>query len=359
MKVIITIQQAEYIILLKYLHYQLDESFQRQFLEYSKNTSQSFYLIDEPCFEWEDLTFEIKKIDNYQKTYEFRKYSELHITGNLELINAFILKANKYILKCSFNYDKLVVYESGYIYWNEHKLLDNRNIDTIYLPDKEDIINDIKLFFNPDIIQRYSELNINHTKIYMLYGIPGTGKTSLIKALAFYFKKNIAYITISSDSNYKSVLTLIENVPDNSFLCLEDTDALFGEDRKQKTDLTFSGFINIFDGINTPNNTIMFLTTNKIKELDQAIIRRVNYFIEFKYATKEQIQNMFNHFFPKYISEFDKFYNHVNGNDVTINVLEKFFTRYLFDNIIEKGKLFSKFINGELKTEIVNKSLYM
>ena len=34
------------------------------------------------------------------------------------------------------------------------------------------------------------------------------------------------------------------------------------------------------------------------------------------------------------------------------STLEKFFTKYLFDNILEKGKLFSKFANGELKVEL-------
>ena len=101
------------------------------------------------------------------------------------------------------------------------------------------------------------------------------------------------------------------------------------------------------------------MTTNKLQDLDQAVIRRINYFIEFKFATKEQIQLMFNRFFPDYSKDFEQFWKNVSDIDFTINIMEKFFTKYLFENIVEKSKLFAKFANSELKVESKNKSLYL
>ena len=129
-------------------------------------------------------------------------------------------------------------------------------------------------------------------------------------------------------------------------------------DLESKTTLSFSGFINIFDGFTTPDNLIVFMTTNKINQIEQAVIRRISYFIEFKYADKYQIQSMFETFFPKYIDQFDDFYTNINV-EVTINILEKFFIKYLFDDIVKESKNFSKFANGELKIEKTNKNLYI
>ena len=99
------------------------------------------------------------------------------------------------------------------------------------------------------------------------------------------------------------------------------------------------------------------MTTNKINQIEQAVIRRISYFIEFKYADKYQIQSMFETFFPKYIDQFDDFYTNINV-EVTINILEKFFIKYLFDDIVKESKNFSKFANGELKIQKTNKELY-
>ena len=352
MKVTFLSCQSEYKFILKYLHYKLDNSFLRKFDEYCKNTSQIFYLIDEPVFEYDNLHFEIKTNEVYvKKVYSFTKYSELIITGLN--VTKFISTAIDYIVKNSFN-EKQIIYKTCHSMWVESRILVKRDIDTVYLPGvvKSELLNDITNFFKPEIIERYCNLNINHTRMYMLYGVPGTGKTTLIKTLAGYFNKNLAYITINSDTDYDCLLKIIERVPDNTFLCLEDVDALFGEDRKQKSELTFSGFINILDGVNTPENTVVFMTTNKLQDLDHAVKRRINYFIEFKFATKDQIKDMFVRFFPDYAVDFETFYRNISEIEVTINIMEKFFTKYLFDNILEKGKLFSKFANGELKVEL-------
>jgi len=39
--------------------------------------------------------------------------------------------------------------------------------------------------------------------------------------------------------------------------------------------------------------------------------------------------------------------------------MEKFFTRYLLDDIVEKSKLFAKFANGDLSIKTPDKSLYL
>jgi len=180
-------------------------------------------------------------------------------------------------------------------------------------------------------------------------GPPGCGKTTFIKTLASHFRRNLAYLTLNKDMDDTDLKKCIQNIPKNSFFCLEDIDSFFVENsrRPDNNSLTFSGFINILDGISTPEDTIIFMTTNNLTGLEHAIIRRINYFVKFTYATREQIQQMFVKFFPNYSDDFDKFWNNISDIPITINILEKFFVKYLFDNIIEKSKLFPNFANGE------------
>ena len=61
-----------------------------------------------------------------------------------------------------------------------------------------------------------------------------------------------------------------------------------------------SGILNILDGIHHTNGLITIMTTNFVDRLDKALIRpgRIDYRIKFNYAVKEQIEQMYNVFFP-------------------------------------------------------------
>ena len=73
-----------------------------------------------------------------------------------------------------------------------------------------------------------------------------------------------------------------------------------------------------------------------------------------------KIKDMFDCFFPQYLLFFDEVYSYIKGTDVTTNMVEKFFIKYLSENIVDKMKLFSKFVNGELSLEKSNvDKLYM
>jgi chaperone BCS1 len=358
MKVIVVRNDDKFLMILEYLHYHMDTTYLRELIRIDNTIGEPRYMIAEPSFEWNGIIFKIIKNEVYKKnSIEFYCYSELiieHISSII--ITTFIQDAIKYISEKKYALDKLCVYKSYYQSWDFEIELNQKNMNKIYLNEKtkNDILNDITNFSKKEVIERYNQLNINHTRIYMFYGPPGTGKTSLIKGLATHFKKNICYLNISNDLEDNQLKKCIRNIPNNSILCLEDIDSLFGENRKSKNSLTFSGFINIFDGFATPQNLLVFLTTNHLPQLEQAVIRRISYFIEFKYATKEEIKQMFCTFFPTYSDQFEIFYNNIGDIDITINILEKFFIKYLFDDIIKQSKNFAKFANGELKVELNN-----
>ena len=68
-----------------------------------------------------------------------------------------------------------------------------RSLSNIYLPKKlkDDMITDLTRFLQPETKARYANLGINYKRIYLFEGVPGSGKTSFILALASRFNYNI------------------------------------------------------------------------------------------------------------------------------------------------------------------------
>jgi SpoVK/Ycf46/Vps4 family AAA+-type ATPase len=83
-------------------------------------------------------------------------------------------------------------------------------------------------------------------------------------------------------------------LPKKSVFVLEDIDCLFTDRKTDDTNnLTFSGFLNIFDGVTRlKDDMLVFITTNHLETLDPALKRRVDYFVEFDYCTKKQIRDL-------------------------------------------------------------------
>jgi len=81
-------------------------------------------------------------------------------------------------------------------------------------------------------------------------------------------------------------------------------DALFGKNREKKihqSPLTFSGLLNALDGVGNHEGLIFVLTTNFKEQLDAALIRdgRVDYRLRFDHCTPEQMEMMFDNFYPQ------------------------------------------------------------
>lgn len=206
-------------------------------------------------------------------------------------------------------------------YWRKQATISARPMESVVLPSstKNRLIKDLERFLSLSTESFYHRNGIPYRRSYLFYGLPGTGKTSMIQALAGHFKRSVSYLMPThpkmTDDSLKEA---INSLPTETIVVFEDIDSLFSKDRSNKISssaLTFSGLLNALDGIGNPKGQIFVLTTNLRDQLDQALIRngRVDLHIEFTYADSEQMETMWSNFYPEATHLARAFSNNLQG----------------------------------------------
>lgn len=202
---------------------------------------------------------------------------------------------------------KIEVRSSQAGYWRLIARVSKRPLESVVLSGNlvKDLISDLNLFTSSE--SWYKEKGIPYRRGYLLYGPPGSGKTSLVLAIAGYLEMNLSVLNLSSPGMSDSKLVELLAEAGTDIILIEDIDCAFenrsrGTDRKDKSldSLTFSGLLNALDGIIGQDGRIIFYTTNHPDKLDAALTRpgRADVKVEIGNATKEQAYKMFERFFP-------------------------------------------------------------
>lgn len=268
------------------------------------------------------------------------KHNELYMQFDSEskqsaikLVQDFILEANKFYNEKKSD-EKVNVYTYSHGWFSTYKLF-KRPMDTIYIDKIEKIkfINDIESYLKKEDL--YFKFAIPNKRIYLLSGLPGTGKSSLILATASMLSRHIAIINFGPGFTDENLLSAVQTIPEKSILVFEDIDTLFIDrttsTTTNKSAVSFSAFLNIFDGIFRKEPMIVIITTNYQEKLDKALLRpgRVDYIMKFDIIKKPEIEEMFCKFLPNQTSNFNQFYKELSKYKFSAALLQKF----LFDNI--------------------------
>lgn len=249
--------------------------------------------------------------------------------------------------------NEIKVYNYDPCHWEFITSIPKREMNSIFIPNesKKEVLNALDKFANNESF--YKERGIPYQLGILLEGPPGTGKTSLVKAIASYINKNISTISPthlydlprSLGSFKESSIMVIEDI-DTSIITndrktknvLSEEDLTQGKMLKEEDELVFSfsslsDVLNSIDGILSIHGRVLIMTTNHYEKLDKALIRpgRVDLVIHVGFVTQETFNDFILSFFNKKVNR--KF----TGKEVTISKLQnEFLLGNDYDYFIEK-----------------------
>ena len=227
----------------------------------------------------------------------------------------------------------------------------SKDVSNIFCEGKEDIFSQLDFFLKNR--EWYNRKGIPYTFGLLLHGLPGCGKTSMIKAIANYCGRHIIIVPINkiktcdefSHVFFETTINSKKIPMDKRIYVFEDIDAMSSIvhdrdvknascdlspeknesydvltpnmmhdivksaiDRKKtfkveppQSNITLSHILNLIDGIQEMPGRIIIITTNKIDVLDKALIRpgRVDACIEFKKCRAIDVKNILEFFYEK------------------------------------------------------------
>lgn len=171
---------------------------------------------------------------------------------------------------------------------------DDKSFDYLVLPDeskinrKEFIISLVKNYKNSftDIIK-----NKNGGLIFLLHGPSGVGKTLTAEATAELLHTPLYSITMSElgqsiqylEENLSNAMNLAQSW--NAVLLLDEVDIFI--EKRNNFDIIRNGMVATFLRLLEYNNGIIFMTTNRVNTLDEAIKSRISMIFCYPELTKE------------------------------------------------------------------------
>lgn len=202
----------------------------------------------------------------------------------------------------------------------------------------------------------------------MLYGEPGTGKSTTIQAIATFLQKDIYYVDIQNAKTNEDLQFIFEyvnkNVQNGGIIVIEDidsmTDVVLKRSKSVTTEytikdlvnnmqskLTLEYFLNILQGTLTMNDSIFIVTTNFYDKLDPAFCRdgRFDVKIELKLCDHYQIKSIYKRMLDKELS--DEILKQIPENKYPPASIIFHIKNYIFDKEVPEEEIMCPFMELE------------
>jgi len=311
--------------------------------------------------------------DRMFKTLTLTTTKKEHLLTLVDRANEFIKEKHEILKKSTIDTIRIFYFQKDY--WNMLGKAPKRPIETLYLKEgeKEKLLSMVDDFFKPETRELYLSFGMPYKHIVMLYGIPGSGKTSTITSIASYFNCDIYTIPITKELTDYGLIEAFSYVNDKEdkkrIIVLEDIDCIFDNTRKEGDEhnmVTLQAILNCLDGHMCVEGTLLFMTANNPEKMDYALLRscRIDYKLELGYADEYQTKNIYDTFLPRQSEQFDKFYKKIKHKEFTTAMLQEFlFYNRNCNDILECIPKFIEIIEKnkpcELSSDKKQQNLYM
>ncbi|RIA92504.1 P-loop containing nucleoside triphosphate hydrolase protein [Glomus cerebriforme] len=255
---------------------------------------------------------------------------------NVEAMNEFLSEVTRSYLETQKKMKVRSRYERNGSYWYHVQSLSSiRGLDTVALDESYEKLlkKELETFINDK--EFYGRIGMPYRRGILLYGKPGTGKTSLINAISSQLSRDIYYLNLKTIMDDNELSAAFSSVPANQIIVLEDVDtqskilhkrtrkeslfvtAIESTDKKDEvgpstgpsfSKFSLSTFLGCLDGNILNEGIIIIMTTNHVEHLDPACIRpgRMDVHLDLAYCTHYQIRKMYKSIAENPEAEFPK-----------------------------------------------------
>ena len=276
---------------------------------------------------------------------ELHKYVE-EITDEYEKNQKRMMSEHKYI----FQFDGINT-DTKNLIWKVNVYISSTTFDNIFFEEKADVLQRLNDFMKER--EFYKMLGKPWKIGILLTGEPGCGKTSLIRAIANFFKRSIKDVQFNRMGDIDDLEGCFNCVeydnkamgPEEVILVAEDIDCMNFDVIKKRTaeepkndmnerlnsfkseeakaimmaiattndcsngpkaksgrEITLSYLLNILDGISNADGRIFIASTNHVEKIDPAALRpgRIDIRIDFKRASVSIVREILSHWYECY-----------------------------------------------------------
>lgn len=203
-------------------------------------------------------------------------------------------------------------------------LYNEKSLDRVFWDAKTESLKKDILFFSKSK-EWFDKRDLPYSRSYLLYGPPGNGKTSAIRAISKFFHSSPSQFSFTGryedpDSAFLSWVgggdheedmyddhpralrpsrifdtdDEEESNPRIRVLLLEDIDRFFSKEEGFKTPVSFSAILNALDGVAQRKNSILIATANNPEKIDSQVLFRPGRFdlrIPFEAPSRDGIRS--------------------------------------------------------------------